>query len=548
MKARRSSKDETELYSINYEDIIRSLEKKAKELESINAHETEMQLELEISQSLKDIIASPKKDESVVLDIEVIRPPEEEAINKPISFKHKGKSELVHDRQTKKKIIESFIAQSSNPFPVTCKVNAASAPVRPPMNYKYRKRSVNNRAERNQPTKDAIDIPIMQEEIPNIHKQSSEKKRNENKPLDDLNDLSLFQNMDDVIEHVYASLNYKKVRAQYPCHNRSQPMDNEKNPCPCQNCAMVGVLMDSQKRPVYTPSVENMEGCQDHSENASGTKAVGRKQPVSKKEEYNNKLKLLIRKLQLLEARLQQQEENKTEKRKLGVRNESSTNTDRKKRTVNDSKRNIVRNPRANKKTSCKIASSLVERCSHHKHKAINTSKGSVPSGVKPRSNAGSMFKNHNYLLYWGKEVIEPGFDLKCKIKDLFQEEMKNSECMKIQDNNIDGVKRNAFYEEPLKDFSKYVKNYLQPTFTGYAKDDLSARKIDHDGLQKDIPRSSMQDIGLKTPIPGNCMRFQWKPDDAIAATTTTTTECVRKEVNVAYINPNFNFWQNLAN
>lgn len=248
---------------------------------------------------------------------------------------------------------------------------------------------------------------------------------------------------------VYAAVKtFDHVRAALACQN---PDINEQHkpdrPCLCQHCGMLGVLVDSQKRPVISESEEAVTDDFLKQKNESDIP-----QKTHWKNIINeNIISDLYERVRILEIRLQEHEQRAVPR-------------DYFKRVINkivsyinpryDHLLHFDHIPKPVKKTistQCSTATSredyksrkrgryavhpvLMEQSNNlsciridFKSDTTNTDKdGQKTSEKSSITESGNKISNIESFWKWGEEVIKPGFDLKDKIVTLLEEKLTN--------------------------------------------------------------------------------------------------------------------------
>ncbi|XP_028138425.1 uncharacterized protein LOC114332845 [Diabrotica virgifera virgifera] len=260
----------------------------------------------------------------------------------------------------------------------------------------------------------------------------------------------------DQIHQVYTTPKiYQELHSYFDCKHRSQPDSQEKEdpPCVCQNCAIVGIVTDSQKKPFATEPIKYPEELPSRKNNAEYSKRKHSRD--GDHQQCQNYFKHLTDKIRTLEERIAAQEQKAVPK-------------DYFKRIVTKLVTHISK-VAGNGSQQIKIEASVPAT-------AANKSKQCYVSTVNKSSDLPNpkfivnpvSVQNENLLndklpptdvLYsdslrkWGEDLLKPGIDLKNKIISV----------MEVTLNNLKKSKEKPKDEE-LKHFINDFSNNLYKT------------------------------------------------------------------------------------
>ncbi|XP_066146973.1 uncharacterized protein [Euwallacea fornicatus] len=281
------------------------------------------------------------------------------------------------------------------------------------------------------------------------------------------------------VQHIFTSLKtYKNIRTMFDCHNVGQEDQGSKmnQPCLCQNCAIVGVLTDSLKKPFATDSMPNLV-----EEQESKFKRLLRKKSVGFKnleemlpgdnshEEYETLFKLLSMRIDELEKRLLLQEKKTVSKdyfRKIITKlvNHFSKLTQYTSARQSSQRDNEYRAP-PSKPNSKYYVNPAPTR---------NPYKLSAEKECEPNhcSSSESSRGPSETLWKWGEEVLVSGRDLKNRVVFLFEETLKYMK--KGWEKSPEITKR---YEDDIQSILDELSKNLTKTVNLEVLDDKEGRK-----------------------------------------------------------------------
>lgn len=361
--------------------------------------ELELSLEVEIDDEVREIIRSPRRCASALLDVTIIRP---EDVEKLYS---------IHKKTLKGTEVKKFI-------------NA--------MNFSKNdvKRIVENMIEANK-GKSAGDYRRESDNTRELHTQKNELNgRIRNLLLEDdifSDDISLTKNSVKVNQIYTTPKTFHELGSMFQCKNKSRKESNGKTemPCTCENCAIVSVVTDSQKRPFATEATYDPR---DSTAKRDSTKKRKVSYYSDEHTECQHYFRYLSAKIKTLEARIHAQEDRAVPKeyfKKIIAKLISNTS-----KTATPSQVNLTSSLKRTKDPQYKGYSTDDHSYENFKNKhharAFVIQPNDTKTFTRPSSKKTSSSVNDTPLWKWGEEVLRPGIDIKNKIVQLLEETMKN--------------------------------------------------------------------------------------------------------------------------
>ncbi|KAF5307361.1 hypothetical protein FQR65_LT07078 [Abscondita terminalis] len=323
VKKLKKHKKEEEIKNYNYDEFATVQSDNTKNCSSkhlLNKTSQEegigLSLEVEIADSLKQLITSPEKHNSSLLDVTIVRPTDlncvrgietnftnlnsSEIRNLIASMerqkqqkkklideykKHAMEAQAKHKRRTEKKshrknieVVSAHAKTTKNTDLKQLYTNSAPISVLKPLMGQI-KQSLKNLEDRivevgDHRPKDIkviaskIKLPVHTSSNDSNLSQETAKRRRAKRRLRKLRDCVRPRN-----HHVYATVNtFDKLRTMLKCQNPNGQDPESDKPCLCQHCGMIGLLMDSQKRPIM-PSlpVKTSEGADNQDAESTDT-------------------------------------------------------------------------------------------------------------------------------------------------------------------------------------------------------------------------------------------------------------------------------------
>ncbi|XP_072384054.1 uncharacterized protein [Diabrotica undecimpunctata] len=263
----------------------------------------------------------------------------------------------------------------------------------------------------------------------------------------------------DQIHQVYTTPKiYKELHSYFDCKHRSKTDSNEKEdtPCVCRNCAIVGLVSDSQKKPFATEPIKYPEELLNRKHNANAEYSKRKQSREGDHQQCQHYFKHLTEKIRTLEERIAAQEQKAVPKdyfRRIvtklvthigkvagngsqQIKIEASVPAT----TANKTKQYYVNT--FNKSGDLPNPKFIVNPVSVHHGKLLNDK---LPA-EEDVLNSASLWK-------WGEDLLKPGIDLKNKIISV----------MEVTLNNLKKSKEKPKDEE-LKHFINDFSNNLYKT------------------------------------------------------------------------------------
>lgn len=354
--------------------------------------ELELSLEVEIDDEVKEIIKSPKKCASTLLDVTIIRPEDVD------------KFYTIHKKTLKGNEVKKFIKAMN-------------------LNKNDVKKVIDNMLEASK-GKSAGDYDRNSHHPGNM-RNTNELNGNIKKLLledDMISDEFSVEKVVEKVNQIYTTpKTFQELNSIFQCKNRYRKDDNGKPnmPCVCENCAIVGVVTDSQKKTFGT------EKTYDPLEQKYKRDFI-KKRKVSYCAEDHNEcqyyFKYLSAKIKSLEARLSAQEDKTVPKdyfRKIITKLVANIS-----KLSSPSQTHLPSSSRRSRAYSTDDHSYENFRQKHTK--TYNVSSNDTKTFTRPSSKKTSSSVNDTPFWKWGEEVLRPGIDIKNKIGQLLEETIKN--------------------------------------------------------------------------------------------------------------------------
>lgn len=431
--------------------------KSLKNISSTSKENIELSLEVEIADSLQKLLSSPENCTSRLLDVTIIRPSKDCAVNRVETNTVAFDKEDIKDLLT---IIEKQnVEDNRKTSKVPCK-HATSANAKPKYEFKTSRnhdgsslaakrnlyvRSVSSHMNPANHNRNKKEVPshlrnVEARLIEICHNHTNFEETNSSSESHIAVDKTMGDGSN--AHHIYAAAQtFDSIRKKLTCQNKHR-RDGEKSdtPCMCQNCGTLGVLIESQKGPVLTNAPVWSSGPQKPEQNATPKKQGHYVDLRSNKNDTNNIQHIKLR-LKSLEDRVTHQEESAVTKEyfkkimgKLITYCHTKTENAQIPNTF-DAKENGVQCNMHNSKYTSK--SQTVKQ--KHTYKpdqcfcvtpmVVENEKGDENKESQSRlldlsKSILNMNKTLESFCKWGEEIIKPGFDLKSKIMSLLDEKL----------------------------------------------------------------------------------------------------------------------------
>ncbi|XP_066252695.1 uncharacterized protein [Euwallacea similis] len=335
------------------------------------------------------------------------------------------------------------------------------------------------------------------------------------------------------VQHIFTTLKtYKNIRAMFDCSNVEHEDQRSKmnQPCLCQNCAIVGILTDSLKKPFATEPMSNLEEKQEPKfKRLLGKKSVGYKNLKeivtgdNSHEQYETLFKLLSMRIDELEKRVLMQEKKAVPKdyfRKIITKlvNHFSKLTQYTTARQPSQRDNEYRATRSKSKTNSKYYVNPAPIRNPYK---LSAEKEYEP---KPCSSSESHRGPSETLWKWGEEVLVSGRDLKNRVVFLFEETLKYMK--KGWEKSPEITKR---YEDDIQSILNELSKNLTKTVNLEVLDDKEGRK----------GRDARGSMGIGGAIKEDETRRKMAQPLLITRYRRTSAPSVK----LAYINPQLMKW-----
>lgn len=413
--------------------------------------ELELSLEVEIDEEVRDIIGSPKRCASALLDVTIVKPEDVEKLYTVHKKTLKGNevkkfiNAMNLSKNDIKKIVESMFegnkGKSSGDYKRDCENTTKGT----------QKHELDGR----------IKNLLLEADIYS-------------------DDLSSIKSPDKVNQIYTAPKTFQDLSAMFQCKNKYKKETPEKSefPCACEHCAIVGVVTDSQKKPFAT---EHIYDAQDLKNKRDFLKKKKVYYPTEDHIECQHYFKYLTAKIKTLETRLNAQEEKAVPKEYFKkVITKLVTNLTK---ITTPSQTNIPASP-ANKSRDPQYKGYSTDEHSYENFKqkyqtrAFVFSPNETKTSTRPSSKKTSSSVNDTPFWKWGEEVLRPGIDIKNKIVQLLEETVKNLRWSKPSNPKsnmkdvVDEISQNLYktiHDIPEKEEAAYRKkdSHRKRTFKG---------------------------------------------------------------------------------
>ncbi|KAK4881062.1 hypothetical protein RN001_004381 [Aquatica leii] len=507
IKTPRKHKKEEEIYNYNYDEPatvqsdISNNSQRQNLLKKVSKETIGLSLEVEIADSLKQLITSTEKYNSSLLDVTIVRPNDlncvrgvdanftnlnsseirnliasmerqkqqkkkliDEYKKRAVETQEKTKHKKRSEKKSHKKNIEVVSAHTKTTRNIDLKqpyTNSAPISILKPLMGQI-KQSLKNLEDRIVEVGDhrPKDFKVVSSKIKlhanstsndsNLSEETAKRKRAKRR-IQKLRECGRHRN-----HHVYATVNtFDRLRTMLKCQNPNvKDSDNDK-PCLCQHCAMMGLLMDSQKRPIM-PSLllktsgllENQDAESTDTSNIDDQYYVIRELAKRLKDledrvtiqeqcavpkEY---FKRVIKKILNIQGTLSQQNVTpsnaQTSGRHCGTQYGLDPTEDLYKKSKSKVKQRNVQIQQGYGKryminpveVNATDTNSETNQNTHVGNKAISTI-ASFFTKLGHDQKDDNKTHSTNTFWKWGEEIIRPGIDLKMKIMCLLEETMR---------------------------------------------------------------------------------------------------------------------------
>lgn len=234
----------------------------------------------------------------------------------------------------------------------------------------------------------------------------------------------------DNLRQVYATARTSNLKELLKCQNPNRHKEDPKTPCFCQNCGIIDVLLESQKRP-YT---EETYACEEPENSNHNNRSFRSRTEILKppadcmvKEENKQALNELRERMKVIETTLQEQAEKYVTKEYLRLVVDKLVSY-----FAPKSERHKTPVVKKDTSTQCKkpirlkdTATLKVDPIKRKQNDRIVGSAFSFETSPQPSSLFAKSNKEEDIFWKWGNETIKPGLDLKSKILRLIQEIIK---------------------------------------------------------------------------------------------------------------------------
>lgn len=333
---------------------------------------------------------------------------------------------------------------------------------------------------------------------------------------------------------------YNDIKSIFTCKNKNKYDQDEKpdRPCLCRNCAIIGVLTDSQKKPFVT---ENLYDPRDLLSNTrKEMRDINRKKCVNFKDDADDHIECELY-FRHLSAKIRRLEE------RLGLQEEKSVAKDYFKRIITKLVTHLSkitnyagqdvsyvrpksREGRESYKTKDRYGDNRF-----HAHPVLIESKLSKTE-LEELLSASNNFKssdkcqqNQEGFWKWGEEILKPGIDLKNKIVVLLEDTLHSLRKPRSVPSKLEGI-------EKLLDCGVVKPQKLQS--------EIPVRDMPNDKpscLCKNCPNSNNNNSGSTLPKTKKSRSYEKR----IRRNTRSRQNCRCEDLlNVSYLNPKMQKWQ----
>ncbi|KAB0800620.1 hypothetical protein PPYR_06360 [Photinus pyralis] len=605
-KLRALNKNEEEIYCVNYDEVSNSPPICSNDVsQSIG-----LSIEVEIADSLKNVMSRPEKHNSSLLDVTIVRPNHLNRFSGKQSVtirgseiqdlilrmeKQKREKELLiadlkrvqdtritkkHEKKRKPNLnaVRSNNAVASDnktkriseekPF-----VNSAPTSILQPLMGQIREslRHLEERILAVGDHKENITQPKAQpHSLLNCDLVDALPRRKQTKK----HMRKLQGNVHERNHHVYTTVHtFDRLKTLLSCQNANARDVEDDKPCPCQHCGMVQLLVESQKRPIMpTLPLKTPSGVWPQTENREDQESS----ETSLEDPYNIIRELALR-LRALEERVALQERStvpkdyfkRVIKRILDLQ---ATISQRNQCDVGahtaGTQYNFNQSEEFDRRSRSKIRQRNVQIQQGYAKRYYVSPMLEESSSQKIFSAISSLFPNLNYerindcFLKWGKEAINPGADLKAKIIDLLDEKLLNSSNLKetLKPSTSSGETLRKLLEllstqdklptgvDNEVDFSKLSSEIGKPNLARGVLDKHSKRH--RSGIPIRIGNISVGDACISTPKnETRSARISKLKTNKMDKDTNADEAKLTSEhvVRVTYVNPHVKTWKDLS-
>lgn len=476
--------------------------------------DVELCLEVEMDDEVREIITSPEKCASTLLDVTVIKPKDLDHLycshKATLSGAEVKKliASMELEKQDKQRLIEKLLSTED-----------------PKSSGDYVKKK-------------------FVKKIPGFPKTDRERIST----TDDTNsDLAynykqkLSKKCEERMQQIYTTpKTYKDIKSIFTCKNKNGYDQSEKPdiPCLCRNCAIIGVLTDSQKKPFITENLYDprdlLSNNRRESKDAKRKKCVNFKNGIDDHIECEYYFKHLLAKIRRLEERLAIQEERSVAKdyfkriiTKLVTHLSKITNY-----AAQDGSY-----PRP-KSREGREQYRIRDRCGdnrYHVHPVLvdqTLSRVDLDDFLPTSNDSKSSDKYHqtqDSFWKWGEEILKPGIDLKNKIVMLLEDTLHSLKKPMSVPSKLGGIEKvfGSSIEEPQK-----LRGEIPVR-------DVSNNK--HNCACKNCSNSNNNNFGSSSSKPKKSRSCEKKTR---SGAHTKQDSFYEESLNVSYLNPQMQKWQ----
>ncbi|XP_023310936.1 uncharacterized protein LOC111691805 [Anoplophora glabripennis] len=405
--------------------------------------DVELCLEVEMDDEVREIITSPEKCVSALLDVTVIKPKDLDQLYYSQKATLSGEevrkliASMELEKQDKQKLIDKILSaedpKSSGDYVKKKYVKKVTGPP------KVDRQRIST-------TDDTNSDPVY------AYKHKPGKKGDER------------------VQHIYTTpKTYSDIRSIFTCKNRNKFDQNEKpdKPCLCKNCAIIGVLTDSQKKPFITENLHDpRELLSNNKKDNKRKKFVNFKNYPDDHTDCEYYFKQLSTKIRQLEERLSIQEE-KSVPRDYFKRIITKLVNHLSKITNYASYDSPSTRPKSKETKEYKAREKY---CIHPVLLGQKPSKVDIDEFLPTTTTFDCTDKYQqttDNFWRWGEEILKPGIDLKNKIVMLLEETLHNLKKprsvpskLKVTERAIAGsveAPQKLQVEEPVRDLPTNV-------------------------------------------------------------------------------------------
>lgn len=448
-------------YDNTYSDSASSLS------DSAPSKNVDLSLELEIDESSKHIIVKPKRRKSALVNVNVVKP-----TGANPSAQNEGRSIRQQENENRRKLLEECkhkLKGKNEDIPKRSKyvnqdpkkdIGVMSTPINPNSNKnEFSNKKFNGFSREGevvsysigavQPHHSKVTKEAKEDAIGDQRNTKGQNKRREaqissnetksNEYLSHKQKVKAVPLIGDTTRQVYATIKtLDHLRKAFPCqHHHESNQDKPDRPCVCEHCGVVGLIVESQKRPMVYNSEEEVTDFPDSkyyrnppSKDWKPSVSSGTPDIIN---ELNERVRLLEIRLQRHEAKAVSRDYFKRVINKIvsyiQPRYDQVLHFDQvqknpltKNMSTQCSKAALKKDMLMNKyygKTYCTRPVLIEDNV--NKRKALNPTCDKTPE--KETIPAG---KSSQCFWRWGEEIVKPGIDLKDKMVSLLEEQLSN--------------------------------------------------------------------------------------------------------------------------